>query len=124
MVEPQKPVDVTNVKEATEKNDGLVVVGNGDSWRLLNKAGVPGKWMKSSKAYVIDVPGIPGGIAVALQVTSEHFDKNGEIRTCGESVTNLPSGLTIAPDINKGRKLQIIDPDKINSKGDIWKIAQ
>jgi len=74
----------------------VVIVGNGDTFRLLCKASSKAQaWMKSCKAMEL-----PGGCLV--QVTTQQGEH------VAEALQWVP-GVMIAPDVNNGRKLVSIE---------------
>jgi len=82
----------------TKKNvPDVVVVGNGDMFRLLCKASSKAEgWMKSSKAMEVC-----GGCVV--QVTTQQKNIDGSY-SVAEALAYIP-GVKIADDVNNGRKL-------------------
>lgn len=87
-----KSLDVTSVEDAKQKVSDVVVVGDGDMFKLLCKASSKSQgWMKSCKAMQT-----PNGCVV--QVTTQQGDN------VAEALTFVP-GVSIVDDINGGRKL-------------------
>lgn len=75
----------------------IVVVGDGDLFKLLCKASSKNEgWMKSTKAMEV-----PGGCVV--QVTTQQTNPDGSY-VVAEALTFVP-GAFIGADINNGRKL-------------------
>jgi hypothetical protein len=90
-------VDVAGAKAAVSD---FVVVGNGDQWQLLCKASSQQEgWMKSTKA--MEIP----GYGCAVQVTTHQRNHDGT-NSLAEAVVFIP-GVTIVPDINGGRRLEL-----------------
>jgi hypothetical protein len=88
-------VDIADVKK---KVKDVVVVGNGDMFRLLCKASSQSEgWMKSTKAMEV-----PGGCVV--QVTTQQLGIGADAFAIAEALTFVP-GVRIADDVNNGRKL-------------------
>ena len=89
----QKSLNVVDVADAKSKVADIVVVGNGDMFRLLCKASSKAQgWMKSAKACEI------AGVGCIVQVTTQDGD------AVAEAVTFVP-GVRIEDDVNGGRKL-------------------
>lgn len=77
----------------------LVVVGNGDLFKLLCKASSQAEgWMKSTKAMEV-----PGGCVV--QVTTQQRNIDGTYAVA-EALTFVP-GVSVVDDVNGGRKLDV-----------------
>jgi hypothetical protein len=75
----------------------ILVVGNGDTFKLLCKASSQNEgWMKSTKAMEVT-----GGCVI--QVTTQQRNSDGSYAVA-EALTFVP-GVIIADDINNGRKL-------------------
>lgn len=94
----EKALDVTSVDDAktNAKVNDIVVVGNGDSFRLLCKASSKSQnWMKLSKA--MEIP----GVGCVVQVTTQQGEN------VAEALVFVP-GTKIVGDINDGRKLASI----------------
>lgn len=89
-----KALDVTSVADAQAgKVSDIKVVGNGDMFQLLCKAGSTSQgWMKSCKAMEIS------GVGCVVQVTTQYA---GNV---AEALVFVP-GVRIVSDINGGRKL-------------------
>jgi hypothetical protein len=92
-----KTLDVTCVKEATEKISDLKVVGDGDLWQLLSKASSKNEgWMKSSKAMEIE------DVGCIVQVSTQQDEY------VAEALVFVP-GVHIVYDVNNGKKLVSIN---------------
>lgn len=89
----EKSWDVVSVDDAKSgKVNDIVVVGNGDMFKLLCKASSKSQgWMKSCKAMEV-----PGGCVV--QVTTQQGNN------VAEALTFVP-GAIVVDDVNGGRKL-------------------
>lgn len=84
----------------TKKNVAdVLVVGNGDMFKLLCKASSQSEgWMKSTKAMEV----LSGCV---VQVTTQQKNPDGSY-VIAEALTFVP-GASITDDINNGRKLKI-----------------
>lgn len=92
-----KTLHNSDVSGARDNVKDIVVVGNGDMFRLLCKASSESEgWMKSTKACEVD-----GGCIV--QVTTQQRNPNGSY-VVAEAITFVP-GVRISTDENNGRKL-------------------
>jgi hypothetical protein len=88
----EKTLTNTSVDDVKKNVSDVVIVGNGDTFRLLCKASSKAQgWMKSAKAMEV-----PGGCVV--QVTTQQGDN------VAEALTFVP-GVKLADDVNNGRKL-------------------
>lgn len=68
----EKSLDVVNVADAKKKVGDLVVIGDGDAWRLLGKASSAEQgWIESSKALPIE------GVGAVVQVTTQQTNPDG-----------------------------------------------
>ncbi len=93
----EKTLHNSDVSGARQNVPDIMVVGNGDMFRLLCKASSQEEgWMKSTKAMEV-----PGGCVV--QVTTQQRNPDGSYAVA-EAVTFVP-GVMIASDVNSGRKL-------------------
>ena len=93
----EKTLHNSEVSGAHKNVKDLVVVGNGDSFRLLFKASSQEEgWMKSTKAMEV-----PGGCVV--QVTTQQRNPDGSY-ALAEAVCFVP-GVSVHNDDNNGRKL-------------------
>ena len=93
----EKTLHNSDVSGARQNVKDIVVVGNGDLFRLLCKASSQAEgWMKSSKAMEV-----PGGCVV--QVTTHQRNHDGT-NSVAEALAFVP-GVKIADDDNNGRKL-------------------
>ena len=89
----EKVLDAVDVADVTAKVTDVVVVGNGDTFRLLCKASSKSQgWMKSAKA--MEIP----GWGCLVQVTTQQGDH------VAEALCPVP-GVRIVDDVNGGRKL-------------------
>ncbi len=87
-----KSLDVASIEDATSKVSDIVVVGDGNLFKVLSKASSKSQgWMKSTKAMEV-----PSGVVV--QVTTQQWDN------VAEAITYVP-GVKIEEDVNGGRKL-------------------
>lgn len=92
-VKSDETLDVKSVEDLKTKVNDVVVVGNGDMFRLLCKASsVSQGWMKSTKA--MEIP----GLGCVVQVTTQQGNN------VSEALTFVPM-TTIVDDVNGGRKL-------------------
>lgn len=92
-----KTLKNSDVSGARQNVKDIVVVGNGDMFKLLCKAySVNEGWMKSTKAMEV-----PGGCVV--QVTTQQQNPDGSY-VVAEALSFVP-GVKIAGDENNGRKL-------------------
>ena len=99
-----RTLDNTNAREAKAKILDLVIVGDGDAWRLLCKASSKAEgWMKSTKA--MEIP----GVGCLVQVTTQQGHR------VAEAVSFVP-GVRIVPDVNDGRKLAMTDWVDVNPR--------
>ncbi len=88
-----KTLHNSTISGARDNVKDLVVVGDGDMFRLLCKASSQGEgWMKSTKAC--EVP----GVGCIVQVTTQQGDN------VAEALVFVP-GVKIIDDENAGRKL-------------------
>lgn len=88
----EKTLTNTSVEDVKKNVSDVVIVGNGDTFRLLCKASSKAQgWMKSAKAMEV-----PGGCVV--QVTTQQG------ANVAEAITFVP-GVKLADDVNNGRKL-------------------
>ena len=88
-----KTLENTSVEEVKKNVPDVVVVGNGDSFKLLCKASSKNEgWMKSCKA--MEIP----GVGCVVQVTTQQGDN------IAEALTFVP-GVRLASDTNGGRHL-------------------
>ena len=93
----EKTLHNSDVSGARQNVKDILVVGNGDMFRLLCKASSQAEgWMKSTKAMEV-----PGGCVV--QVTTHQRNHDGT-NAIAEALTFVP-GVKIADDDNNGRKL-------------------
>lgn len=93
----EKTLHNSDVSGARKNVKDIVVVGNGDMFRLLCKASSQEEgWMKSTKAMQVI-----GGCVV--QVTTHQRNHDGT-NSVAEALTYVP-GVKIADDENNGRKL-------------------
>lgn len=93
-----KTLHNSTVSGAKQNVSDLVVVGNGDMFRLLCKASSQSEgWMKSTKAM-----SVAGGAVV--QVTTQQRNPDGSYAVA-EALTFVPGG-EIMDDVNGGRKLK------------------
>ena len=93
---------LNNVDEASAKRaiPDLLVIGNGDMFRVLCKASSQAEgWMKSTKA--MEIP----GVGCVVQVTTHQRNHDGT-NAVAEAVTFVP-GARIVDDLNGGRKLTL-----------------
>lgn len=89
----EKTLDNVNVADVKAKVSDVVVVGNGDTFRLLCKASSKAQgWMKSAKA--MEIP----SVGCVVQVTTQQGDN------VAEALCFVP-GVKIVDDVNGGRKL-------------------
>ena len=94
----EKTLDNTSIADVKKNVTDVVVVGNGDMFRLLSKASSKEQgWMKSTKAMEI------AGVGCVVQVTTHQRNHDGT-NSVAEAVAFVP-GVTIADDGNAGRKL-------------------
>lgn len=90
----RKTLDIVNITDGKNKIDDLVVVGNGDMFKLLCKASSKEQgWMKSTKAC--EIP----GLGCIVQVTTQQGNN------IAEAVTFVP-GARILEDVNGGNRLE------------------
>lgn len=102
----EKTLHNSDVSGARQNVKDILVVGNGDMFRLLCKASSQAQgWMKSTKAMEV-----PGGCVV--QVTTQQKNPDGSYAVA-EALTYVP-GVQIVNDVDGGRKLIDI---KANSGG-------
>ncbi len=95
----EKTLHNSDVSGARENVKDIVIVGDGDMFKLLCKASSQEEgWMKSTKACEV-----PGGCIV--QVTTQQRNPDGSYAVA-EALTYVP-GVRIIDDDNDGRKLQI-----------------
>lgn len=93
----EKTLHNSDVSGAKQNVPDIVVVGNGDMFRLLCKASSKAEgWMKSTKAMEV-----PGGCVV--QVTTQQRNPDGSYAVA-EALTFV-SAVKIVDDVNGGRKL-------------------
>ena len=93
----EKTLHNSDVSGARQNVKDIVVVGNGDMFRLLCKASSQAQgWMKSTKACEVI-----GGCIV--QVTTQQRNPDGSY-SVAEALSYVP-GVKIADDVNNGRKL-------------------
>jgi hypothetical protein len=93
----EKTLHNSDVSGARQNVKDIVVVGNGDMFRLLCKASSQAQgWMKSTKACEV-----PGGCIV--QVTTQQRNPDGSYAVA-EALTFVPH-VVISDDENNGRKL-------------------
>lgn len=93
----EKTLHNSDVSGARQNVKDLVVVGNGDMFRLLCKASSQEEgWMKSTKAMEV-----VGGCLV--QVTTQQRNLDGSY-VVAEALSFVP-GVVIVADVNNGRKL-------------------
>ena len=93
----EKTLHNSTVSGARSNVADLMVVGDGDMFRLLFKASSQEEgWMKSTKAMET-----PGGCVV--QVTTQQRNRDGSYAVA-EALTFVP-GVRLADDKNNGRKL-------------------
>lgn len=93
----EKTLHNSDVSGARKNVKDIVVVGNGDMFRLLCKASSQNEgWMKSTKAMET-----PSGCVVQVTTQQRNIDLTYSI---AEAVTFVP-GVKIADDENNGRKL-------------------
>lgn len=72
----EKVLDVKNVEDLKEKVTDVEVIGNGNTFQLIDKAGSKSQgWMKSTKAMQIDEVGC------VIQVTTQQGDNVSEALT-------------------------------------------
>ena len=93
-----RSLDNTNIADAKASTPDIKVFGNGDMWKLLNKASSASQgWMKSTKVMQV------GDIGCLVQVTTEHRD----VSSMGSifPVTAAAEALTFVP----GAKLEDFD---------------
>ena len=94
----EKTLHNSDISGARQNVKDIVVVGNGDMFKLLCKASSQAEgWMKSSKAMQV-----PNGCVV--QVTTQQRNPDGSYAVA-EALTFVP-GVQIADDVNGGRKLR------------------
>lgn len=87
-----KTLDVVSIEDAKTKVSDIVVVGDGNLFKVLSKASSKSQgWMKSTKAMEV-----PSGVVV--QVTTQQGSN------VAEALTYVP-GVKIVDDENGGRKL-------------------
>lgn len=85
----------------------IIVVGNGDMFKLLCKASSEKEgWMKSTKA--MEIP----GCGCVVQVTTQQRNQDGSYAVA-EAVTFVP-GVSIVDDENNGRKLRTVEKKETN----------
>ncbi|WP_244265749.1 Gp49 family protein [Polycladidibacter hongkongensis] len=93
-----KTLHNSDISGARKNVKDIVVVGNGDAFRLLCKASSKSEgWMKSTKAMEIT------GVGCVVQVTTHQRNHDGT-NSVAEAVTFVP-GAVITDDENNGRKL-------------------
>lgn len=93
----EKTLHNSNVSGARKNVKDIVIVGNGDMFRLLCKASSQAEgWMKSTKACEVQ-----GGCIV--QVTTQQRNPDGSYAVA-EALSYVP-GMQIGEDENNGRKL-------------------
>ena len=100
MSNEEKALDVINVEDAKKKVSDIVVVGNGDAFKLLCKASSKEQgWMKSTK--VMDVR----GVGCLVQVTTQRGSN------VAEALAFVP-GVQLEHDDKGNRCLGKIDKDR------------
>ena len=89
----EKTLSNTSVAEVTRDVVDVVVVGDGDLFKVLSKAYSKNQgWMKSTKA--MEIP----GVGCVVQITTQQGEN------VAEALTFVP-GVKIVDDLNRGRKL-------------------
>ena len=93
----EKTLHNSDVSGARQNVKDIVVVGNGDMFRLLCKASSQAQgWMKSTKACQVEH-------GCLVQVTTQQRNIDGSYAVA-EALTYVP-GVQIVDDENNGRKL-------------------
>lgn len=79
----EKTLDVTCINDAKDKVSDIEVFGNGDTFKLINKASSKSQgWMKSTK-------GINTGKGCVIQVTTQQKNPDGSY-AIAEALTYVP----------------------------------
>jgi hypothetical protein len=93
----EKTLHNSDVSGARQNVKDIVVVGNGDMFRLLCKASSQAEgWMKSTKAMQVET-------GCLVQVTTQQRNADGSYAVA-EALSFVP-GVAIVDDENNGRKL-------------------
>lgn len=93
----KKTLSNKSEKQTKGQVSDVVVVGNGDQFRLLSKAFSQEEgWTKSTKAMTT-------GTGAVVQVTTQQRNPDGSW-SVAEALTFVP-GVGVAEDVNGGRKL-------------------
>lgn len=93
----EKTLHNSDVAGARQNVKDIVVVGNGDMFRLLCKASSQAQgWMKSTKAMQVET-------GCLVQVTTQQRNPDGSY-SVAEALSFVP-GVMIVDDENNGRKL-------------------
>jgi len=94
-----KTLHNSDVSGAKKNVPDLVVVGNGDTFKLLCKASSQSEgWMKSTKA--MEIP----GLGCVVQVTTHQRNHDGT-NSVAEALVYVPD-CKIVEDVDGGRKLE------------------
>lgn len=93
----EKTLHNSDVSGARKNVKDIVVVGNGDMFRLLCKASSQAQgWMKSTKAMQVES-------GCLVQITTQQRNPDGSYAVA-EALSFIP-GVMIIEDVNNGRKL-------------------
>jgi hypothetical protein len=97
----EKTLGNADIADASARISDLVVIGDGDLWKVLCKASSEKQgWMKSTKALEIR------DLGCLVQVTTQQRNHDGT-NSVAEAVTFV-SGAKVVEDVNGGRRLVII----------------
>lgn len=97
-MQEEKDLCISDIRGARKNISDIVVIGDGDMFRLLCKAGSQKQgWMKSTKAMIV-----PHGMF--LQVTTQQRNPDGSY-SVAEALTYAPGKFALIDDIDSGRKV-------------------
>lgn len=93
----EKTLHNIDINAAKNNVKDIIVVGNGDMFKLLCKASSKDEgWMKSAKAMEV-----AGGCVVQVTTQQKNYDGSYAV---AEAITFVP-GVKVVDDVNNGRKL-------------------
>lgn len=99
----EKTLNNTSIADVKANVPDVVVVGDGDAWKLLGKASSKSQgWMKSTKAMEIS------GRGCLVQVTTQQKNPDGSY-SIAEAITYVPKVFVSSVLSNGGRELVDFD---------------